>query len=72
MKKFLTLALSVFLLCALAAPGQAMTVACVNCSDNWTQQMERITQRYGAGQLSLDLMLSELDNMARLIFNEQR
>jgi P-type conjugative transfer protein TrbJ len=38
------IALSVTLWLAVsAAPGQALTVACVNCSDNWTQQLERIT-----------------------------
>ena len=42
MKYFLTLASTIFMLCVLAAPGQALTVACVNCSDNWTQQMERV------------------------------
>ena len=43
MKNIFTLALSLFLLGVMAAPGQALTVACVNCSDNWTQQMDRIT-----------------------------
>lgn len=31
------------MLLVLAAPGQAVVMTCVNCSDNWTQQMERIT-----------------------------
>ncbi|UQZ88856.1 P-type conjugative transfer protein TrbJ [Deltaproteobacteria bacterium Smac51] len=43
MKNIFTLALSVFLLCLMAVPGQAATVWCANCSDNWTQQMERVT-----------------------------
>lgn len=43
MKTVFTLASTIFLLCVMAAPGQALTVACVNCSDNWTQQMDRVT-----------------------------
>ena len=43
MKRFLlTLTLTIFLT-APAAPSLALTVACINCSDNWTQQMERVT-----------------------------
>lgn len=43
MKKIMTLLSAVLIIGALATPGWALTVACVNCSDNWTQQMERIT-----------------------------
>lgn len=43
MKVFLSFASTIFMLCVLAVPSQALTVACVNCSDNWTQQMERVT-----------------------------
>ena len=55
-----------------AAPHFHFFESSLLLTEEAAQQMERITQRYGAGQLSLDLMLSELDNMARLIFNEQR
>ena len=43
MKYAFTLASTVLLLLVMSAPGQAMTVACVNCSTNWTQNMDRIT-----------------------------
>ena len=43
MKISLTLASTFFMFLIMAAPSQALTVACVNCSDNWTQQMDRIT-----------------------------
>jgi P-type conjugative transfer protein TrbJ len=43
MKIALTLASAFFMFLIMAAPSQALTVACVNCSDNWTQQMDRIT-----------------------------
>lgn len=41
-------------------------------TEEGTAQMDRLLKRYGEGQLTLDLFLAELDNMARLIFNEQR
>lgn len=40
---YIALALSLLLTLAVAAPGRAMTVVCANCSDNFTQQMDRIT-----------------------------
>lgn len=43
MKYAFTLASTVLLLLVMSVPGQAMTVACVNCSTNWTQNMDRIT-----------------------------
>jgi P-type conjugative transfer protein TrbJ len=43
MKYLCTFAASCFLFLALAAPGLALTVVCANCSDMWTQQMERVT-----------------------------
>ena len=42
-KKILTVLSTVLIFGALSTPGWALTVACVNCSDNWTQQMDRIT-----------------------------
>ena len=43
MKYVVALASTFLMILALASPGRALTVACVNCSDNWTQQMDRIT-----------------------------
>lgn len=44
MKKiFTTLALSAFLLCLTVLPARAATVFCANCSEVWTQQIERVT-----------------------------
>lgn len=43
MKYLFTLASTCLLFLTLAAPGRAMTVFCANCSDVWTQQMERVT-----------------------------
>ena len=43
MKNIFTLASICLLLCLMATPGRAATVWCANCSDNWTQQMERVT-----------------------------
>lgn len=40
---FFSLASIGLLTLALASPGLAMTVVCANCSDNFTQQMDRIT-----------------------------
>lgn len=43
MKHLFTLAMTCLVFLALAAPGQALTVVCANCSENWTQQLERVT-----------------------------
>lgn len=43
MKKIFTLSATLFLFTALAAPVQAATVWCANCSEAWTQQIERVT-----------------------------
>ena len=40
---FFSLASMVFLICVLTSPAPASTVYCANCSDVWTQQMERVT-----------------------------
>ncbi len=53
MKHFLSLLAALLMVMALAAPGRALTVTCLNCSDNWTQQMERAT--------SLEQLKSMLD-----------
>jgi P-type conjugative transfer protein TrbJ len=39
---FLALTITLWLF-ASAGPASALTVACVNCSNNWTQMMERVT-----------------------------
>lgn len=43
MKGLFTLASTVLLIGLVAAPGQAASVVCVNCSTNWTQMMDRVT-----------------------------
>jgi len=43
MKRVMTLSASLLLFLSLSAPGQAATVWCANCSDMWTQQIERVT-----------------------------
>lgn len=43
MKKFFSLASIFFFLLAVSTPTWAATVVCANCSDIWTQQMDRIT-----------------------------
>lgn len=43
MKFFFSLLATITMLLTVAAPGQALTVTCLNCSENWTQQMERGT-----------------------------
>lgn len=43
MKLIFTLASICLLLAAMAVPGQARTVWCANCSEKWTQNMDRIT-----------------------------
>jgi len=43
MRTILSLALTVLMAAALAAPASAEIVYCTNCSDMWTQQMDRVT-----------------------------
>jgi P-type conjugative transfer protein TrbJ len=53
-KYFFSLAATLLMLMALAAPAKALTVVCANCSENWMQLMERVT--------SLEQLQSMLDS----------
>ena len=42
-KNFLILALTLCITSSQSTPASALTVACVNCSNNFTQMMDRVT-----------------------------
>jgi P-type conjugative transfer protein TrbJ len=58
-KYFFSLSATLLMVMALAAPAKALTVVCTNCSDVWTQQMERAT--------SLEQLKSMLDTYREAI-----
>ena len=43
MKRILALSATLLFALSISAPGQAATVFCANCSEAWTQQIERVT-----------------------------
>lgn len=51
MKHIFTLSATLLMILTLASPGRAATVFCANCSNNWTQQIEKVTSMEQLKQL---------------------